>query len=381
MASSAGDAQRYRDVRRIVVVRPGAIGDFVFALPALAALRASYPEATLTLAGRAWQTAFLAGRGVVDEAVTLPAIRGVGAPATALENPAEVARALKRLAGADLAIQLYGGGAYSNPFTRRLRARHTVGMQAPGAPPLDRTLPYVYLQNERLRLLEVAGLAGAAPADLDPRLPTLARDEIEAAACLGNDDGRPWVVVQPGATDGGRRWPPARFAAVADALAAAGGRIAVNGSATERELVDSVRGAMRHPALDLAAHGLSVSGLAGVLARAALVVSNDTGPLHLAQALGTPTVGIYWFTNLLISAPLVAARHRHAVALDVACPLCGIDNARRRCTHHVSLVTGVGVDAVRDQALALLAETRSSRSSASARTSAARTPSGSHTAR
>lgn len=374
-------ALRYPDVRRIVVVRPGAVGDFVFALPALAALRETYPEATITLAGRAWQTAFLDGRGVVDTAVTLPVVRGVGAPATALEDPAQIAQVLDQLAGADLAIQLYGGGAYSNPFVRRLRARHSVGMQAPGAEPLDRNLPYVYLQNERLRLLEVASLAGAATCELDPRLPVLPRDVLEAAACLGEAGGAPWVVVQPGATDPRRRWPAARFARVADALAAAGARIAVNGSADERALVDEVRRAMRHPALDLAARGLSVSGLAGVLARAALVVSNDTGPLHLAQALGTPTVGIYWFSNLLISAPLVAARHRHAVALDASCPLCGTDNFQRRCTHHASLVGGVATDAVRDQALALFAEVRRSRSSASLRTAASRTPSGSQIAR
>lgn len=307
-------------------------------------------------------------------------IRGVGAPATVLEDPARIARALEALAGADLAIQLYGGGRYSNAFVRRIDARHRIGMQAPGAVPLDRNVPYVYLQNERLRLLEVAGLAGAATTDLDPRLPRLARDLDEAADCLGTDDGTPWVVVQPGATDPRRRWPAVRFAAVADALAAAGARVAVNGSAAERDLVAAVRRAMRHPALDLAERGLSVSGLVGVLARAALVVANDTGPLHLAQAVGTPTVGVYWFTNLLISAPLVASRHRHAVALDATCPLCGADNAQRRCSHQASLVTGVAVDAVRDQALALFAAA-ASRSSAASRTASSRAPSGSQTAR
>lgn len=198
---------------------------------------------------------------------------------------------------------------------------------------------------------------------------------------LGADDGTPWVVVQPGATDPRRRWPPGRFAVVADALATAGARVAVNGSSPERELVAAVCRRMRHRALDLAAQNLSLGGLAGVLARAALLLSNDTGPLHLAQAVGTASVGVYWFSNLLISAPLFAARHRYCVALEPNCPLCGQDNVAGRCAHQASFVAKVGVDAVRDQALALFAEVVNSRSSASYSTAPSRSPSGSHKAR
>ena len=355
---AAAPVQPFDDVHHIVVLRPCAVGDFVFALPALAALRETYPAATLTLLGRAWQAAFLAGRpGTVDAVRVMPSVPGVGAPVDAPSDETQVRDFIDRLnaSGVDLAIQLYGGGRYSNPFLRRIKARHSVGMRAPDAPPLARTLPYVYLQNERLRLLEVVGLAGAATATLDPRLALLPRDLEEAGRCL------PWrrvplVVLQPGATDPRRRWAPERFAAVADALADAGARIAVNGSADERDLVRQVCRAMRHPAHDLAAAGLSLSGLAGVLSRAALVLSNDTGPLHLAQAVGAATFGIYWFSNLLISAPLVGARHRHAVSLSARCPVCGRENLPDPCGHQVSLVDDVGVDEVAAGALALYRE-------------------------
>lgn len=364
----------YAGVRRIVVLRPCALGDLMFALPALGALRETYPDASITLLGLPWQADFLAGRpGPIDEVRVVPTIPGVGAPPDAAEDGAAVAALLAGLnegehGGVDLAIQLYGGGRYSNPFLQRIGARHTLGMRAPDAPPLERTLRYVYLQNERLRLLEVVGLAGARTAALEPRLTVLPRDRAEAAAWLGADDGAPWVVVQPGATDPRRRWRPERFAAVADALAAAGARIAVNGGPDERAVVAAVIAAMRSPAVDLAAAGLSRSGLVGAIARAALVLSNDTGPLHLAQALGTASIGIYWFSNLLISGPLFTGRHRHAVALDPRCPVCGQDNVGARCAHDVSFVDAVSVDAVRDQALALLAEVLTSRSSASSST-------------
>lgn len=366
----------YAGIGRIVVLRPCALGDLMFALPALGALRETYPEASITLLGRPWQAAFLADRpGAVDAVRVVPPIRGVGAPTDAVEDAEAVEAFLNALNargadgdGFDLAIQLYGGGRYSNPFLRRIAARHYVGMRAPDAPPLDRTLPYVYLQNERLRLLEVVRLVGARTAELAPRLALLPRDRAEAVQRLGPDDGAPWVVVQPGATDPRRRWRPERFAAVADALAAAGARIAVNGARDERETVQAVMAAMRHPAVDLAEAGLSLGGLAGVIARSALVLSNDTGPLHLAQALGTASFGIYWFSNLLISGPLFAARHRHAVALDPHCPVCGQENLSSRCPHDVSFVDAVSVDAVRDQALALFAEVLTSRSSASSST-------------
>lgn len=364
---SAAMALPLPDVTRIAVLRPCAVGDFVFALPALTALRETYPQASITLLGKPWQAEFLAGRpGPIDRVVVLPPVCGVGAAPDAVEDPVAIARFLDDLNAEpfDLAIQLYGGGGYSNPFLRRIAARHYLGMHAPDAPRLTRSLPYVYLQNERLRLLEVVGLVGARTATLDARLAVLPRDLAEADRAVPPAE-MPLVLIQPGATDPRRRWPPEHFAAVADALVAAGARIAVNGGPDERELVRAVIASMHHPAIDLVAHGLSLSGLVGVLRRATLLVSNDTGPLHLAQAVGTASVGIYWFTNLLISAPLVAARQCHTVSLRVHCPECGREIAQAPCSHTASLVADVAEHEVRQAALTLYREVSASRAIAS----------------
>jgi len=345
---------RLPDVSHIVVLRPCAVGDLIFALPALMALHECYPRASITLLGRKWQAEFLTGRpGPIDQVLVMPTVRGVGAPPDAVEDTGEIARFLGALNAQriDLAIQLYGGGGYSNAFLQQIEARHRVGLRAEGAPPLDRWLPYVYLQNERLRLLETVGLVGAATATLDARLELLPRDIAEAAERVP-DDGAPLVVLQPGATDSRRRWPAERFAAVADALADKGATIAINGSADERNLVDTVAAVMSHPAHRLAGR-LSLSGLAGLLSRAALLVSNDTGPLHLAQALGTPSVGVYWLSNLLVSSPLTADRHRQAWALGTNCPICGVQNLDMRCEHDASFVADVPVDKVLAPAFAL----------------------------
>ncbi len=367
-------------VERIAVLRPSALGDYVFALPALAALRATWPRAPSTVLGRRWHCDFLADRpGPVDEVIELPPVPGVGAAieaetrvgagaiagagtgeagADAIADAARIESCVQRLRERrfDLALQMYGGGGHANPFVLRLGARLAVGMRAPGAPPLDRDLEYRPWQNERLRLLEVVGLVGAAPAELAPRLALTARDIAELDSHVQLPDA-PLVVLQPGATDSRRRWSAQRFAAVGDALAARGAVVAINGSAAECELTATVAEAMVSPAFDLGGV-LSLSGLAALLARAALVVSNDTGPLHLAQALGSRSVGIYWFLNLLASAPLTAARHRHAFSTRTQCPVCGAENLSSRCAHDASFVDDVPLDAVLACALAAFDEAR-----------------------
>lgn len=339
---------RLDGVHRMAVLRPNAIGDFVFALPALAALRAAYPDAEIVYLGKRWHRDFLSGRpGLIDRVIELPPVPGVGAPIDAPTERDVVDSVVASLRDErfDLALQLYGGGRSSNPFVRRLGARVTAGLQAPDAAPLDRSLPYTPWVNERARLLEAVGLVGAAPVDLAPRLTITEADRAQLRATVSLPANQPLVVLQPGATDARRRWPPERFAAIGDALAARGACVAVNGSGDERAVVSQVVTAMRAPAIDLS-HGLSLSALAALLERACLLVSNDTGPLHLAQAVGTRTVGVYWFMNLLVSAPLVCAQHVHAFSTRTTCPVCGQENLRQRCEHDASFVADVSLEEV-----------------------------------
>jgi ADP-heptose:LPS heptosyltransferase len=163
-------------------------------------------------------------------------------------------------------------------------------------------------------------------------------------ACAPQSDA-PLVLLQPGSSDPRRCWPPASFAAVGDALAAMGARIAVNGTSEEAPLVRRVVRAMRHPAIDLSGK-LDLGGLCGLIEGAACVVSNDTGPLHLALAIGTPCVGIFWLTNLIDGAPLRPSLLRAALSLRQDCPVCGLPNLRQRCSHEASFVADVPVEQV-----------------------------------
>lgn len=102
---------------------------------------------------------------------------------------------------------------------------------------------------------------------------------------------------------------------------------------------------MQRPARDLAGV-LDLGGLAALLERAALLLSNDTGPLHLAAAIGTPCVGIFWFTNALQALPLAQGRCRAAVSARTICPVCDAPNLTSRCAHDDSFVDDVPVDDV-----------------------------------
>jgi ADP-heptose:LPS heptosyltransferase len=352
-------------VRKIAVLRPNAVGDFVFALPALHALKAAYPAAELVLIGKAWHRSFLDGRpGPVDRVVELPPVPGVGAPVDAQAGAQAGAQVdtqvidgfvdRMRAEGFDIALQMFGGGRYSNAFLARLGARLTAGWRGVGAPALDRWIAYREPVPRRLALLEIAGLVGAWPGPLPmPELALTDADRRDAETALPALPGERLVLLQPGSTDPRRCWPAQRFAALGDLLAAAGARVVVNGSPQEAALVDAVLGAMHHPALGLAGK-LGLGGLCALLARASLLVSNDTGPLHLALALGVPSVGIFWLTNAIEGMPLQPSHLHLAVARTTRCPVCGQDNVERRCAHDPSFVDDVGLEQVAALARAAL---------------------------
>lgn len=348
-----------------MVLRANALGDYIFTLPALYSLKAAYPDAELTLLGAPWHAKVLSGRpGPIDYVAVVPAVPGVRDG----DSPPGELDAFRRWAageGFDLALQLHGGGKNSNPLVSQLGARMTAGLRAPDAPPLDRWIPYVYYQPEAFRYLEVVGLVGATPVTYTPVFELTDADRAEVRSVLGTSD-RPRVVLHPGATDLRRRWPAERFAAVGDALAAAGAEVLVTGTGAERATVDEVCTRMRRDARPVVDE-LTIPGLAALLADAALLVANDTGPLHLATAVGTRTVGLYWVGNMINAAVPDRARHRPMISWTINCPECGEDCTRdlypartggTGCRHSPSFVADIPAVEVESEALDLLAAYR-----------------------
>lgn len=351
--------EKFQDVTRIAVLRGGGLGDLVFAIPAISALKAAYPEALITLLGTPVHQALLAATtSPVDEVCILPFAEGVR---PGEENAEELETFFHDMRGRqfDLAVQLHGGGRYSNPFLLRLGARHTVGTRTADAASLERTAPYLYYQHEPLRALEVAGLAGAFPVDLEARLAP-APGRARPAVAMDDGGAAPLVVMHPGATDPRRRWPAGRFAELASACAADGFRVVLVGDGSEQELAAQIVQQAASTHVRSLAGNLDMGGLVAILAGAAAVVANDSGPRHLAQALGVPTVGIFWAGNVINAGALGRSLHRIHTSWVTACPSCGIDVTQvgwtaPRCPHDDSLVADVAVRDVYEDVRSLAA--------------------------
>lgn len=357
-------AELIPNVRKIAVLRANALGDFIVATPALQALRVAYPMAEIALLGKAWHAQFLSGRpGPIDRVIVAPPSSGVNETSGAREDARELERFFARMREErfDLAIQLHGGGRNSNPFVSRLGAALTVGLKAPDALPLDRWIPYVYFQHEALRYLEVVRLVGAKPVTLAPRISLTTSDRAEAEQRVAGVS-RPFVALHPGASDPKRRWPAACFARVGDALAEAGACVVLVGDEHERALTEAVAHTMRADSLNLAGR-LTLGGLAGLLAQCRLVVANDSGPRHLAEAVGTATVGLYWCFNLVNAGPLFRARHHPLVSWNVVCPICGQNCSFSSCACEASLISDIAASEVIAAAVDLYTQEGVSRAS------------------
>ncbi len=340
-------------VKKIAILRANSVGDFLFCLPALEALRAAYLQAEIVYLGRPWHKDFLEGRSnPIDRVVVVPVSNGVRDEEDgSVEDRQEVEAFIAQMQREqfDMALQIHGGGQHTNPFIKKFGAALTAGFQAPDAEPLDICIPYSNFQNDIFRNLEAVQKLGVPIVATEPRIALARRDLEEADAALGNSL-LPFIVLHIGAHDPRRRWPAENFAVVGDHFAGQGYRVVVTGGTNEIDHADAVARSMRAPCENLAGK-ISLSGLAGVLSQSTLVISNDTGPLHLANALGKRTVGLYWVGNLINFGTLYRENHIPLVSWTLTCPECGrsciIGNlpgeSPARCEHVSCFITDIPV--------------------------------------
>jgi len=294
------------DARRILAVRLDAMGDVLMTTPALRALKGSGRHVTLLTSPSGALAAALVPE--VDEVIVYEApwlkatppradaghefamterLRAGGFDAAAVftvysQNPLPTAT-LCWLAGIPLRL----AHCRENPYQLL-----TDWVPEPEPDRLDR--------HEVKRQLDLVAAVGARTADerLSIRVPGDARRAV--AGLLGSagiDPDRAWVVVHPGATAPSRRYPPGHFAEAARRLVIESGyQIVFTGSRDEVELVEGIRRAMVAPSATLAGR-LDLGGLAALIERAPVLVSNNTGPVHVAAAVGTPVVVLYALTN------------------------------------------------------------------------------------
>ena len=298
---------------RIALVRALKLGDMLCGVPALRALRAAVPDAEIVLVGLVWARAFAERFDrYLDGFLELPGYPGLAeAPVRVTEIPRFLAEA--HAMRFDLAIQLHGSGVVTNPLTVLLGARRNAGFCVPGhwCPDEDGFVPYPDDEPEIRRNLRLMAFLGAPPRGEELEFPLTDDDVDELHALEEASDLEPgtYVCVHPGASVAERRWPPERFAEVADGLARSGFRVVVTGTAAEADVAARVAAGMRTGARVLAGR-TSLGALGALLAGARLLVSNDTGVAHLATALRVPSVVLFSPAQVLRWAPLDRTLHR-----------------------------------------------------------------------
>ncbi len=300
------------EVRHAVVFRALHLGDFLCSVPALRALDGRYPGAEITLIGLPWLRSIISRFRYVDRFLDFPGYWGLeGVPWDSDRTRAFINESVSY--EYDLAIQMHGDGRISNGFVAQLGARNAVGYSRQGFSSRGLALELQYDEQEH-EIWRCLRLVQALDADVDPVLefPLVPQDlrEVELLlAASGVDRARPFLVVHPGASSPDKRWPAERFALAADKLAhVLDAEVLITGTSYESPVAEEMAAHMKRRPAVLAGR-TSIGALAALIARSSLVLTNDSGPSHLAVATGTPSVVIFGPTDPTRWAPLDRQTH------------------------------------------------------------------------
>ncbi len=278
---------------RVVVLRALKLGDLLCAVPTFRALRTAWPEAEIILLGLPWAQTFVEHyRDYLDGFRVFPGYPGLPEREPDLARIPDFLRDMQA-ERFDLAIQLHGSGPFVNPLLVLLGARRSAGFYLPGdyCPDAELFCPWPERGREVRRLLRLVEFLGLPVPGEHLEFPLRGEDFHALEALEGAEVLRPggYICLHPGASVPERRWPAEWFAAVGTALARHGLHLVLTGSGEEAALTAAVARAVRAPVFDFAGR-TDLGSLAALLSRARLLVCNDTGVSHLADALDVPSI-------------------------------------------------------------------------------------------
>jgi len=287
------------DPRNILVIDFGQLGDVVLSLPALRAVREKFPRSQITVAAGKPSGEIVRMSGYADATIEIDrvAMRDGFKPLSILRILSVVKDVRQRKF--DFVIDLHSfsetnllgflSGAKKRLFARRRGRSLDFLSNFRPRPPIETTNR---ARHQVDRYLDVLTPLGVADADRVPRLTTRAVNDREIDRLLSKskaDAGTPLVGLFPGAGSEERRWPLERFAQLAEILIH-GDRVRpiIFLGPEERHLLSEIKA--KFPSEVVVLDRLTIPQLAAALARLAVFVSNDTGPMHIAAAVGTPVV-------------------------------------------------------------------------------------------
>jgi lipopolysaccharide heptosyltransferase I len=372
-------ARRFRDdpagpPARVLCFRLERIGDLLMTLPALSALRAALPDSTIDLVTGSWNRAIASAIADVDRVEALDAAWLARPAGAAGGNGLGVAGLARRAAGwrdrrYDLAIN-FEPDIRTNLVMAAAGARRTAGFaSAGGGAVLDVALDYdqtSHTADNAVRLIEAAvGVPSPAEGRMPPeggnhadardasvfrrhssiRIPDSSR--AEATSLLGRFGGSLKIGLHVSGGRAIKQWPETRFRDVASVLVRdRSAAIVLTGTPGERAQIDVVRAALASDrVLDLS-EGADLMTVAAVLQQLDLFVTGDTGPMHLAHAVGTPIVAVFGPSDPARYAP--RGLRDQVVRVDLPCSPCNrIRRPPARCVGHTpDCLEGVATAAV-----------------------------------
>ncbi|HET9148137.1 MAG TPA: glycosyltransferase family 9 protein [Acetobacteraceae bacterium] len=259
-------------MRRILVIRLGALGDIVLSFPAFAAIRAAHPGAEITLLTTAPFAGWLTQSPWFDQVLV--------DDRPAFWNLPGLARLHRKLVGFDMVYDLQTSSRSSRYF--RLAGRPPWSGIAPGCSH-PHANPARNAMHTRERIAEQLAMAG---------IPTLPAPDLSwlCGGMMGFNLPARFAALIPGAAPHrpAKRWPAGNFATLAKRLDLP---VAILGGKAEQPIAARIRRDAPE-AIDFTGR-TDLAHLAALLARASLAIGNDTGPMHLAVALGTPSIVLF----------------------------------------------------------------------------------------
>lgn len=314
---------------RILVVGPAWVGDMVMAQSLFLTLKTRFPDVVIDVLAPRWSLPILARTPEVRRSVDL----AVGPGQLGLLARRRLGHALRRERYDQAIILPLTAKSALTPFFASIPRRTGYrGEMRYGLLNDVRTLDTDLLPGtvQRYVALGLPADAPLPPSTPYPRLTVRSDNQQDLMQRLELDLERPVVLLTPGAEFGpSRRWPLERFAALARRLMASGFQVWVDGSPREFELGEHIRRAANCGVVNVCGR-TSLEDAIDLAALATTVVSNDSGLMHVASAVGTPVIGVFGPTSPSLAPPLSA--HRHMIYLDLPCSPCH----KRECPlgHH-----------------------------------------------
>ena len=317
--------------KRIIIVRMDRIGDVVLSTPAIQAVRDAYPDSRIAVLVRPYAREVVDGNPYVDEVITYDE----SGREKSLFGKIRFIADLKNKKF-DLAIILHPKNsshilAYLAGIPKRLGYDKKSGIF------LTKKIPHTKqygLKHEIDYTLGLLRYIGIESSDKSLHMPVNRPSEERIKSLFdknGISQNDPVITIHPAASCRSRRWALERFAKASDALAEKYDAkiVIISGPGDDKMMGDTVAALMKSEALNLAGK-TSISDLASILRRSKLLISNDSGPVHISCAVGTPVISIFGRKDRGLSPERWGPVGKRDIALhkDVGCEICLAQNCK-----------------------------------------------------